>query len=241
MATTKKTDTPVEMNIYQKLLAVRAEFMEADKKKSGRNTHAEFLYFELKDIVPVAQPIFTKYGLILLPTFSEGKAVAHVVNVDRVGEFIDFEIPLVLISEPAKFRMNEIQGVGSAVTYYRRYLYMIVLDLVENDAFDGQDGKKNLIPPKEEEAKKEPPKKPVTKEERETIKSEIIENSKATEDDVNALKAVLKALMNKDPEQEDFVQEVAFKTNGFEELTHDQCASLIAGVNEMIAAYDKVN
>lgn len=241
MATTKKTDTPVEMNIYQKLLAVRMEFLEADKKKSGRNTHAEFLYFELMDIVPVAQPIFAKYGLLMIPTFPEGKAVAHVVNVDKPEEVIDFEIPLVLISEPAKFRMNEIQGVGSAVTYYRRYLYMIVLDLVETDAFDGQDGKKNLIPPKEEEAKKEPPKKPITKEERDTIKSEIIENSKATEDDVNALKAVLKALMNKDPEQEDFVQEVAVKTNGFEELTHDQCASLIAGVNEMIAAYDKVN
>lgn len=240
MANAKKTDTPAEMNIFQKLLAVRTEFMEADKKKSGRNTHAEFLYFELKDIVPVAQPIFAKYGLILLPTFPDGKAVAHVVNVDNPEQFIDFEIPLKLLSEPAKFRMNEIQGIGSAVTYYRRYLYMVVLDLVENDAFDGQDGKKNLLPA-EEPPKKEPPKKPVTNEERTAIKAEIIENGKATEEDVKQLKTVLKTLMNTDPEQEDFVQEIAVKTNGFNDLTHDQCASLISGVTEMIEAYSKVN
>ena len=47
-------------------------------------------------------------------------------------------IPLQFITEPGKFRMNEVQGVGAAVTCYRRYLHEIVLDLVEADSFDGE-------------------------------------------------------------------------------------------------------
>ena len=236
-----KKDVPVnEMNLFQKLQAVREEFYEAGAKKTGKNLHAEFMYYELKDIVPIARPLFTKYGLFMYPTFKDGIASAFIVNTDDTTQRIVFDIPMLLLSEPAKFRMNEIQGMGSAVTYYRRYLYMLVLDLVDSDNLDNQDGKKNLLTANDEKPKVEKPK-PVSKEERTTIKANIIENGKATEEDVASLKAVLKILMNTDPEQEDFVQEVAVKTNGFSDLTHDQCASLIDAVQQMIAAYGKVN
>ena len=126
------------MNVWSKLLAVRNEFYAAGAKKTGRNLHAEFMYFELSDIVPIAAPIFAKYNLLLMPTFENGNAEAVVINIEKPDERINFSIPLQFIAEPAKFRMNEVQGVGAAVTYYRRYLYMIVLDLVEADSFDQQ-------------------------------------------------------------------------------------------------------
>ena len=75
---TKKTETPIEtatMNVWQKLLASRMDFLKQKVKQSGVNLHAEFTYFELKDIVPVATDIFAKYNCVFLTTFPEGKAV----------------------------------------------------------------------------------------------------------------------------------------------------------------------
>lgn len=237
MATKKEDPAVKEMNVYQKLQAVREEFYEAGAKKTGKNIHAEFMYYELKDIVPLARPLFTKYGLFMYATFKDNIATAFVVNSEDPLQFLEFEIPMLLLSEPAKFRMNEIQGMGSAVTYYRRYLYMLVLDLVDSDNLDNQDGKKNLLEPEDPEPKKKP-KKPATQEERKEIKSEIVQSAEATEEDVAAVKAALKRLMTADPEQEDFVQEVAMKTNGFTTMTHDQCGNLINGINEILKNYE---
>lgn len=237
--TTPAVDTST-MNVWAKLLAVRTEFYAAGAKKSGKNLHAEFKYFELEDIVPVAEPLFNKYGLLLMPLFKGEEAIAHVVNTDKPDESIDFTIPLVFIAEPGKFRMNETQAAGAVVTYYRRYLYMVVLDLVESDGFDGQDGSKNE--PDDDDAPAPAPKKstkPVTAEERKAIKEELTgKDSNADEEMIAELKGTLKKLMEIDPEQEEFVQSVAIKTESFKKISKSQCADLIKGVNDMIAAYE---
>lgn len=240
---TEKAPAPVDtsgMNVWAKLLKVRSEFYAEGAKKTGKNLHAEFKYFELEDIVPVAAPIFAKYGLLLVPTFVEGNAVANVVNIDDPEEKISFTIPLQFIAEPAKFRMNEVQGVGAVVTYYRRYLYMVVLDLVESDGIDNQkpktDGGDAPAP-----APATPKKgKPVTAAERDTIKNELTDaEGNADELQIQALKSALKALMELDPEQENFVQEIAVKTESFTKITKAKCEALINGVKDMIAAYSE--
>lgn len=220
-----------EMNVWSKLLAVRNEFYAAGAKKTGKNLHAEFMYFELIDIVPVAAPIFAKYKLLLMPTFMNGNAVAMVVNTEKPDEHIEFSIPLQFIAEPGKFRMNEVQGVGAAVTYYRRYLYMIVLDLVESDSFDGESGKNGDTAPM-------PTKKPATSEEREEIKKSLT-NSDGEADalQLTALKNALKKLKELDSSKEEFIQEIALKTKGFTSVKKSACEQLILIVNEMIDNY----
>lgn len=246
MATKIKTELAVntadvsEMNVWAKLLAVRSEFYAAGAKKTGKNLHAEFLYFELVDIVPLAEELFAKYGLLMKPTFIENAAIAQVINVHNPEEIVDFALPLQFIAEPGKFRMNEVQGVGAAITYYRRYLYMVVLDLVESDGIDSQkpsDGEDAPAPaaPKGKNTKKAP----ATAAERETIKGELTDaDGNADQLQIDGLKAALKKLMELDPEQESFVQEVAVKTKSFTEISKAKCESLITGVNEMISAYD---
>ena len=235
-----KIPAPVDtstLNVWAKLLKVRSEFYAEGAKKTGKNLHAEFKYFELEDIVPVAAPIFAKYGLLLIPTFVEGNAVAKVVNIDDPEETICFTIPLQFIAEPAKFRMNEVQGVGAVVTYYRRYLYMVVLDLVESDGIDnqkpqGEDGG-SPAPAAPKKASK-----PVSAAEREAIKGNLTDtDGQADELQIQALKNALKALMERDLDQENFVQEVAVKTESFTNITKANCEALIEGVKEMIAAY----
>lgn len=242
-ATTKKTEATgmdySTLNVWAKLLGVRSEFYGAGAKKTGRNIHAEFMYFELVDIVPVAEELFAKYGLLLIPSFTETAAVAEVINIHDPGEKITFSIPLQFIAEPGKFRMNEVQGVGAVVTYYRRYLYMIVLDLVESDGIDGQKPKADGDAPAPAPAAPKKSGKPVTAAERETIKGELTDaEGNADELQIQALKAALKALMELDPDQENFVQEVAVKTESFTNITKANCEALINGVKEMIAAYD---
>ena len=242
MATsTKKTETTdvSGMNVFAKLLAVRSEFNEAGAKKTGRNIHAEFMYFELADIVPIAEELFAKYRLLMVPTFGEHTAEAHIVNVDDPSQTLIFSIPLQFIAEPGKFRMNEVQGVGAVVTYYRRYLYMTVLDLVESDGIDNQKPKADGDAPAPAPAAPKKSGKPVTAAERETIKGELTDaEGNADELQIQALKAALKALMELDPDQENFVQEVAVKTESFTNITKANCEALINGVKEMIAAYD---
>lgn len=222
------------MNVWSKLLAVRNEFYAAGAKKTGRNLHAEFMYFELGDIVPVAAPIFAKYNLLLMPTFENGNAEAVVINTEKPDERINFSIPLQFIAEPGKFRMNEVQGVGAAVTYYRRYLYMIVLDLVEADSFDGESNTTEA----EDAPAPAPKKKPATTEQRQEIKKTLT-NSDGEADDLqkSALKAALKKLKEIDPSKEEFIQKIAIKTEKFTSIKKAACEQLILTVNEMIENY----
>ena len=241
MATKKPAteQTPIDttgMNVWSKLLAVRDEFYAAGAKKTGKNLHAEFMYFELVDIVPVAAPIFSKYGLLLVPTFVDGNAVADVINAEKPDEHICFSIPLQFIAEPGKFRMNEVQGVGAAVTYYRRYLYMIVLDLVEADGIDGASDKSD---DEKTPAPKAEPKKPVSTEKRDEIKQGLTApEANADELQIKALKAVLKKLKEVDSTQEEFIQQVAIKTEGFTKISKSACEQLVLKVGEMVENYN---
>lgn len=248
MATSKKkTDetnplpSPEEvskMNIYQKLSAVRLAILGQGTSKSGVNMHAEFTYFELVDIVPMAEVLFAKFHLFLLTTFTDGYAKAIVTDTDDPDSRLKFKVPLHLIAEPGKFRMNEVQGVGAAITYYRRYLYMLVLDLVEADAVDSLAPRKSDEADSPDEAPAPKPSRPTTAAERSEIKEELTSGEEmAAPESVAELKEALKQLLALDPEQENFVQEIALKTDSFQKIKAVACTTLIENVKDMLEAY----
>lgn len=223
MATTKKTEAVTTYNIYKKLQLARQDFFNEGVKKSGINTHAEFKYFELEDIVPVASKIFEKYNCLFLVTFPEDKAVGRFINLDNVEEELVVECKTTQIAEPGKFRMNEIQALGANITYMRRYLYFLLLDIIQDDDIDNQDNSKITST------------KPVTPEKREEIKNNLT-NSKEQADEIQikALKKALKKLKELDPGQEEFVQGVALKTKGLTNISKDVCEALINKVSDAI-------
>ena len=246
MATKKTEETATvdytSMNAMQKLQIARVEFLNAGVKKTGKNISLEFKYFELEDIVPVAEAIFGKVGLLMVPTFGKEYASAKVYNCDDRGEEpIVFEAPFTqiapIISNSGKAVTNEMQALGSSITYMRRYLWQLVLDIIEADDIDASLGKDTEGAPPAPKATK---KAPVTTEQRTEIKKELTSPpaEAADESSVGDLKAVLKKLLELDSEQESFVQSIAMKTEGFSKITKDQCDQLIAGVKEMLAAYD---
>ena len=246
---TKKTDTPEQdytgMNALQKLQMARVEFLKAGVKKSGKNIHMEFQYFELADIVPTAETIFGKLGLLMVPTFGKEYAIARVYNCDnREEEPIVFEAPFTqiapIISNSGKVVTNEMQALGSSITYMRRYLWQLVLDVIEADAIDATAGAgaDDDAPPAPAPKKNN---KPVTAAKRNEIKKELTAapDGAASDEQITTLKSSLKQLMELDSEQESFVQDIAVKTEGFTKITAAICDQLIAGVTEMLAAYDQ--
>ena len=225
-----------EMNIYQKLAEVRTRFREGGVKKSGVNPHAEFMYYELEDVVPAASRLFDEFGLLFLVTFEEGFAVGTLYDTTSIST-IRITAPVLFISEPSKFRMNETQSAGAVQTYYRRYLYFLLLDIVEADKIDAGDSPAEK-PAAKKTADKPKSKKPATKEEREEIKEAVTAPEEpASELQVEALRLALAKLLNVDPEQEDFIQEVMLKTEGLTKVTKEQAEKLTSGVSEMLENY----
>ena len=88
-------------------------------------------------------------------------------------------------------------------------------------------------------AKKEKKKKaPATTAEREEAKKELTgADGAASEEQVSNLKTLCKELMDKDETQEDFVQQIAMKTDGFTNITASACTALCDNLTEIIAQY----
>ena len=231
MATTKKPET-TSLNVFQKLLIAREKFLGADVQKTGKNMHLSFKYFELDDIVPAATRIFSEVGLVPIVNFTNDVATMTIVNTDNPGETIEFVAPFnqiaPIVSNTGKQATNEMQALGSSITYMRRYLYMIALDICESDELDANVGKPVPAP-------QPAPSRPATPEVRQEVKEELTapaENATALQ--IKGLKAVLKKLKEADPAKEELIAQIAVQTEGFTAITKADCEALITKITAML-------
>ena len=237
--------TPKTMNVYQKLLKARAMFLGSNAQKSGKNFQLSFKYFELDDIVPIVTKIFEDVGLISLVSFEDDKAVMRILNTDNPDEVASFTTPFKpltpIISNSGKQATNEMQALGSSITYMRRYLYMIALDICEPDDVEASLGTTPTDTPPV--AAPAPAVAPVTKPAAPvpinlaptTGEKPLTDaNGNASETQIKQLKAVLKTLRESDPTSEEFIADVAVKTKGFTEISKKDCETLIVAVGEKL-------
>lgn len=205
MATAKETAPAVDWtkkNVYEKLMTARAQFQAANVKKSGVNRYAEFKYFTLEDIIPVKTRIFYELGLLDIVSFDSDKNEArlYLFNTDNTEE-----VPICFKSQLApdeSLIKNPIQKVGAIQTYVRRYLYMLMLDVVEADAIEETTDKDEAPAPKKAN-------RPASPEKREEVKKELInEDGEATEVQIKSIKAGLKKLRTKSEDNEPYVKEI---------------------------------
>lgn len=228
-ATTKATKEP--MNVYQKLIKARAQFLNEGVEKSGKNMNIGFKYFELTDIVPSVTKIFEEIGLISIVNFSNDTAIMTVINCDNPDEAVGFSAPFnqiaPIISNAGKAVTNEMQALGSSITYMRRYLYMIAMDIVENDEIEPQI--------KNEAPAAAPKSAPATPEQRQEVKQELTAPAEnASELQIKGLKKVLKSLKEKDPSKEEMIAKIAVETQGFTVISKSDCETLINKISEML-------
>lgn len=227
MATPKTAPKEVrDLNIYGKLTEARAMFLSAGVKKTGLNRYAEFKYFTLEDIIPAKQAIFKEIGLMDCISFDEDLATLTLVNIDNPGEVIEFTSPL---AEDESLIKNPIQKLGAVETYVRRYLYLLMLDIVEAETVDAVSGKPD---PEKKEAPKN--NRPATPEKREEAKKELIdEGGEATETQIKGIKNGLKKLRAKDGEKyESYVTEIVIKIQ--EGLTKSDAENVLIEIGKKI-------
>ncbi len=241
-----KAETVVIGNVYQKLAQARLRFLQAGTSKSGKNIHLEFKYFELEDIVPTATQIFADLGLIHIVTFKDGVATMEVIDADDPAEEITFELPFreiePIVSNKGNVVTNALQALGASVTYLRRYLWMMCLDIVESDSIDG-----NLKEEKPAEAAPAPKakkeSKPKTEKERKEIKKELTDPDGQADDlQLKALRKACADLINLNPDDEKltgFVKALGEKTEGLTKISKKNAQAVIENVQAMVANYHK--
>ena len=210
MATEKKDVA----NIYYKLGLARELFLKEGVKKSGKNTYAEFKYFTLEDIIPIKMKIFNELGLIDYISFGTEVATLTLVNMDNPEETIEVMSPL---EKDESLIKNPIQKLGAVETYVRRYLYMMILDIVEADAIEALTDK----PVGDKKADPETPKKsnrPATTEERQEAKDQLInKGGEITKTQKTALSNALKKLRARymDDDKKVFNEELEAKYDSY--------------------------
>jgi hypothetical protein len=137
------------MSVYKKLQQARLALQNTKLNKSGKNKFAGYEYFELSDFLPQVTDIFNEIGLCGVVSFTTETAYLTVHETEGDG-FVTFTSPLV-VAENAKGQA--IQSMGSTHTYFRRYLWLMCMEITENDVVDAAD---QVAPVKKAEPKPVP-------------------------------------------------------------------------------------
>lgn len=243
MATKKAATVPVadkNKNVLERLLDARVMFMAKHLKKSGKNMQQEYTYFELEDIVPLATKIFQQMRIVGVVNTSDTTASMTIYNIDNTEDVITFTLPMaindpIISSRTGNAVTTKMQSIGASITYIRRYLYMVALDIVEHDAIE-------MTPVTVEAPKAVTPKTSpvvpktvsVTPVQREEIKQAITDTEgNATEMQLTALKRVCADILKAHPEKEPDISKVAIQTKGFTEISKSRCEMLLVALQQM--------
>jgi hypothetical protein len=119
-------------SLLEAILAVQAEV--GPIAKDAINPHFRSKYTTLGTIVETVGPILNKHGLVWMtfPESAEGgrPVLGYRLQHAQSGEKVGGVMPLLLTKQDP-------QGLGSALTYARRYSLCAVLNLVADDDDDG--------------------------------------------------------------------------------------------------------
>lgn len=235
-------------NVYEKLNHARLLFLKYGARKTGKNFSIGYNYFELEDIVPAATEIFNEVGLISIVSVTEDRGMICIMNTEQPTpeESINFMIPM-RFADTNK-GTNAVQALGSSLTYIRRYLYMVALDIVEADSIENAPKEEQPVPPPAEKAQPVPAEKAVKKPTKKAKKEEPVETAEPVAEEPTApeqasaqaianLKELCGKLLDIDPEQEDFVQQLADMTSGFTVITSAQAETITSGLVDLINQY----
>lgn len=135
-----------KLNIYQKLQKVRYELSQKELKKSGKALAKDgtirYEYFELGDFMPHITSLCFENGLTPKFNFKIENATLIIVDSDSPDINLPFEMPVQI---PSILMCNEMQNIGGAKTFAKRYLYFDAFEISETETLDGSELDEDLI------------------------------------------------------------------------------------------------
>ena len=117
-------------SINEKLFALQNEIGVISK--DAKNPFYKNKYFDINSLIKQLQPLFQKHRLLLLQPIEESLVYTRIVCVDS-GEYVVAGMKLPDLAD--------IQKLGGAVTYLRRYTLSSLLGLQSEEDDDGTSAK----------------------------------------------------------------------------------------------------
>jgi hypothetical protein len=130
MATTKTTEATGPASIAEALAAAQAEL--TDPPKDSINPHFKSRYADLATVLKTVRPVLSKHGIALTQT-TRVEDDGRMLLVTRL-HWRDEEVVGYYPVSPTK---NDPQGLGSAMTYARRYALQAIVGVAADDDDDG--------------------------------------------------------------------------------------------------------
>ncbi len=125
------------MNLNQSIIKIRVDLQNSTIKKSGKNKHAGFSYYELSDFLPKLNELMLENGINdIVSINNELASITLVKDAERETysiPFIMFETPL---ANSGKKMMQDIQYLGALNTYLKRYLYLNAFGITDGEVID---------------------------------------------------------------------------------------------------------
>lgn len=115
-------------NLTKALCAARLEMNNPIKDKSGYG----YKYADLGQLLEICSPILSKHGVFLCqPVSFDGDRVVIETILMHGSEFMSEKMSLPVLQGKG---MNEVQCIGSAITYGRRYSLSSFLGIAQEDS-----------------------------------------------------------------------------------------------------------
>ena len=119
------------------------EFTGVRKDSKVKTAQYSFEFASLGTIWDTIRPLLKECGLSVVqgacPDLVEGHLVMETTLIHTSGEWVQFSLPL-------KPQRDDPQGMGSAITYARRYGLSAMLGIVADEDDDAEGDKKNTAP-----------------------------------------------------------------------------------------------
>jgi len=126
------------MSLLKSTIKIRVELQTANLRKSGKNSHAGFSYYELRDFLPTLNVLMANEDMNDIFAITETMASLTLVQGEEretyTVPFTHFATPL---TNAGKNSMQDIQYLGAMITYYKRYLYLNAFGITDGEIIDG--------------------------------------------------------------------------------------------------------
>lgn len=133
--------------LMKAFVAMQAEITNVEKNAS--NPYFKSKYADLPTILNMSRPILQKHGLavIQMPSMDQGLVIVTTRLVHESGEWLESTA-----MTPLQQAKQDPQGVGSAITYLRRYGLSAMLNISQED----DDGESAMSRPQKRQTQQKP-------------------------------------------------------------------------------------
>ncbi len=106
----------------------KAQGQLENASKSSTNPHFKSKYADLAEVINTVRPVFAEHGLSVMqcPSFADGIVSVETIVMHSSGEWMASTVS-------APVSKQDAQGVGSAITYCRRYSLAAVAGIAQED------------------------------------------------------------------------------------------------------------